>query len=600
MQAEVAPRAPRSRRRRLLYRTAGLALLILLGLAGWIGVSGYRAHAELNAAKDHLESAKQALLRADGTTARSEVDLAVDNAAAARGNTSTVLWDTVAAIPGLGQPFEQTTKISAAAYDLVDQVLRPAVSAGVALAPETLRSPDGAISVDAMLTARAPLQQAAAAAVRLSETVNTIPSGGYVGSVEAAREQLQAQTRELVGLLNTAADAATIIPPMLGSDGPRTYFFAFQTNAEARGTGGLLGSFAILRADHGHLSIVSTGSGSNADLRDQGSNPVNLGSEFAQQGYIGDSTTAWGNSNISANFPYVARIWASLWQLQSGQHVDGVIATDPVALGYVLDAIGGLTLSDGQFVDGDNFVQITESEIYEKFPGVDGVDRDARKIYEQGISGELVQKIIADSGGHTVDLLRALTKAAAEGRLDLWSAFPAEQAVLAPTPLGHEVPDDAAPYAGLVVNNSSHGKLDYYLGRAVNYTAGGCAHPTRQSTVTVTLTNNAPAHGLPPFVTIGSPPGPVGINRSDVTLYATAGAQLRTVTVNGVPVAAVPGTERGHPVFTVNAEMLPGAAVVVKFALTEPTAAGGARVPIQPLVLPMDVTTDVPVCGASG
>jgi len=600
VQAQVAPRAPRSPRRRWLRRTAGLAFLILLCIGGWLGISGYRAYAELSAAKDHLEAAKQALLRADSATAQGEVDLAVDNAAAARGNTSTVLWDVVAAVPGVGQPFDAAAKISAAVDELAVQVLRPAASAGAALAPDTLRGADGAINLDALVSARAPLQHAATAAARLSATVNAIPSGGYVDTVEAAREQLQVQTRELVGLLNTATDAATIVPPMLGSDGPRTYFFAFQTNAEARGTGGLLGSFAILRTDHGHVSVVKMGSGSNADLVDQGSNPVNLGPEFAQQGYIGNSTTAWGNSNISANFPYVAQIWASLWQLQSGQRVDGVMATDPVALGYLLDVVGGLTLPDGQFVDGDNFVQITESEIYEKFPGLDGADRDARKVYEQGISGELVQKIIGDSGGHTVDLLRALGKAAAEGRLDLWSALPDEQAVLDPTPLGHEVPDDSAPYAGLVVNNSSHGKLDYYLGRAVNYTAGGCGQPNRQSTVAATLTNNAPPQGLPTFVTIGSPPGPVGTNRSDVTLYATAGAQLTAVTVNGVPAAAKPGTERGHPVFTINVEIPPGAAVVVIFVLTEPTAAGRARVPIQPLVLPMDVTTDVPVCGAGG
>ena len=46
---------------------------------------------------------------------------------------------------------------------------------------------------------------------------------------------------------------------MMGADGPRTYFMGFQTNAEARGTGGLLGGFGILRFDDGAASVDDAG-----------------------------------------------------------------------------------------------------------------------------------------------------------------------------------------------------------------------------------------------------------------------------------------------------------------------------------------------------
>jgi len=35
---------------------------------------------------------------------------------------------------------------------------------------------------------------------------------------------------------------------------------------------------------------------------------------------------------------------------------------------------------------------------------------------------------------------------------------------------------------------------------------------------------------------------------------------------------------------------------VVTFTLAEPTIAGAAQVPVQPIVLPMQVNTVVPVC----
>jgi hypothetical protein len=44
---------------------------------------------------------------------------------------------------------------------------------------------------------------------------------------------------------------------MLGQNGPKRYFLAFQNNAEARGTGGLPGAFAIIEANHGKLAITS-------------------------------------------------------------------------------------------------------------------------------------------------------------------------------------------------------------------------------------------------------------------------------------------------------------------------------------------------------
>lgn len=68
-------------RRRIVF---GVPLLLLLGFVGWFAVSGYRAQEQLTVAKDHAQLAKAALLRADGTTAQQEVDLAVANAGAAR------------------------------------------------------------------------------------------------------------------------------------------------------------------------------------------------------------------------------------------------------------------------------------------------------------------------------------------------------------------------------------------------------------------------------------------------------------------------------------------------------------------------------------
>jgi hypothetical protein len=48
---------------------------------------------------------------------------------------------------------------------------------------------------------------------------------------------------------------AVNLPALLGLDWPRRYRWAFQTGAEARATGGLIGLNGVLVADQGHLQL---------------------------------------------------------------------------------------------------------------------------------------------------------------------------------------------------------------------------------------------------------------------------------------------------------------------------------------------------------
>ncbi|MCP6077384.1 DUF4012 domain-containing protein, partial [Klebsiella pneumoniae] len=87
----------------------------------------------------------------------------------------------------------------------------------------------------------------------------------FVDRVGEARTRLQDQTHELTSLLTNTNIAAEVLPAMLGADGPRNYFLAFQTLSESRGTGGLIGGFGIVRAVDGKVAVDSLAS--NAELR---------------------------------------------------------------------------------------------------------------------------------------------------------------------------------------------------------------------------------------------------------------------------------------------------------------------------------------------
>jgi hypothetical protein len=254
-------------------------------------------------------------------------------------------------------------------------------------------------------------------------------------------------------------------------------------------------------------------------------------------------------------------------------------------------------MPDGETITADNVVELTESTAYIRY----AADNDARKTYLQSVASAVVQKMT----GHLESprqLLDALGKAVGEGRIAVWSSLPDEQQLLEETPLAHEVPDDPAPYAAVVINNLGGNKLDYYLTRQIEYSAGACNSTTRTSTVTVRLTNNVPDVPLPDYV--ASLPGlsevdidvPKNSNVTSVALLATKGSLLSGAFVNGEKVPVYRGVERGHPTFETQLALLRGEPVEVKFELSEPTSPGAPRVPIQPLRDNVVPVVSVPQC----
>ena len=568
-------------------------LFVAVAFVAWLGYQASQAKSNLEEARQDIQSSKDALLRGDTEEAANWADKALSNAESARAHTDSVPWNVASAIPWVGGPLKSGQQIADVVLVAVADVLQPSVQIGQAMSPDRLLK-DGRVDVQLLRKAEPKLAEVSAAATRLEFQANAISDPHYFSTLREARQQLQIQTSDLAGLIRNTALAARIAPSMMGADGPRAYFMGFQTNAEARGTGGLLGGFGILRFDNGVATVDELGR--NSEL-DKPFTPMGFGDDFADQWGVSDPSTDFRNSNMSPHFPYTAQIWRSMWQQQSGMTVDGALSIDPVALSYILGAVGPVTMPDGEVISKDNVVELTESTAYTRFAD----DNDARKQYLQDVASEVVKKVTGPLPSAR-KLLEALGKGVSEGRIAVWSSFPAEQQILEETRLAHVVPEDPAPYAAVVVNNIGGNKLDYYLTRHIEYSAGACDGSTRKSTVTVRLTNNAPAGGLTDYVGgVHDLPFkmPTGTNASWVSLIGTVNAELTNATIDGEQLTVAYGEERGHPVFNSQVAMEPGRTIELRFELTEPASPGAARVPIQPLVDDVQPVVSVPECSAN-
>jgi hypothetical protein len=588
-------------------------LLVAVIFIGWLGFQGLAAKSNLEKARESAEQSKDALLGGKSQDATRFAENAQFYARQAQSATHSVPWNIAAAVPLIGSPLKTTQQISDVVVGLADDVLLPGAAMGTGLSPEKLI--DGTRLDLKLLRAEQPrLTELAAAAAKLDSQAKAISNPAYLSLIRGARSQLQGQTSKLAQLLGNTAIAAELAPSMLGADGPRSYLLAFQTPAEARGTGGLLGGYGIIRFDNGIPTVDKLGS--NTDLSPGctryhstivgvclnvipgASAQVDLGAEFNKVYGWTNPLTDYRNSNQSPHFPFAAQIWKSMWEQKTGAKIDGVIALDPVVLSYVLGAIGPVTLADGEVINADNVVELTMSTAYTRFAD----DNPARKEYLQEIANAVVKKMTGSIQSPR-QLIDALGKAAGERRISIWSASPADQKLLEETPLAHVVPNDEAPYAQVIVNNLSGNKMDYYLKREIEYAADGCDGDMRNSTITIRLTNTATDRPLPDYVAgvrglaeeiqLRAPSGTMV---SSVRVLTTKGAKLLSVTSNGEPTTAITHVENGRPSFEIQVAIPPGQSGDLIFRLSEPTSPGEARVPTQPLIDDVTPKVSVPAC----
>lgn len=372
---------------------------------------------------------------------------------------------------------------------------------------------------------------------------------------------------------------------LAGADSPKRYMIAFQNSAEARGTGGILGAFAIVDMNKGAFSVVRTGS--NAVLYSLKDVPVKVPAEFTK--LYGKNPAILQNSNLSPHFPYGAEIWMGLWKKQFGEQLDGVIAVDPSALSYVLRATGPITLASGEVITSENVVAETLQKAYKRYEK----DNYARKQYLVDIMNAAASKITSGDFSK-IGMAKAIRRGLIENRILLYSRDVAAEKELATVRLGGFLGREPNNEYRAVIQNIDASKLDYYLKRSVVVETTSCKN-VQQTQVRVTLTNTLKSgQGLPAYVLTradkGKPANLVtGQHRFKLFIYGPTNAVLVSVSRENRRVRLGGGsTERGRPIYVADVDLAPGESeeLLANFA----GGVGNITFIDQPLVIPTQLS----------
>jgi hypothetical protein len=553
-----------------------VAFVLLIASAGWVGLRLAHARDHLLAARSELEHAKAAL-NDDRLT---DVDTALARATHQTGRARQELDDPLVALaaqlPLVGRTVSMARSLATVTDEVARQVLPGATDGVRLLTSGSLRRPDGSVDLARFVDSGGRLGSAAATAHTLALRVRALPHGGVFGAVADARSTLQGQLDELDRSLAGARDATVIAPRFLGADRPRTYFVLIQQTSESRGTGGLPGGFAVLKADQGRLTVLRQGT--DADLVNGQIDPVGLPADVTEQyGEIG-AFELWQNINLSPDLPTVARYVTQRWKQQTGQVLDGVITLDAVSLADLLQGSGPITLAGGRVLQP---AQLPGYLAIGQYVGVDDKGLSARKQGLVDIASQVLRRL-TQGGGDTHALLTGMRSALSSGHLRMST----DDSVIGPLLHDQQVdgglPGKATAFVYPVVFNAAGDKLDYFLNRTATYERLSCKGDRRRTRVTVTLRTDPPAlAALPPYVTISEGGDRIENTLTDrfgLSVYATAGSTLLTATLDGKPLSLAPGaiphleawTEAGLPLWRTYVFLPPHRDLVLALELDEP------------------------------
>ncbi|SDN48154.1 Protein of unknown function [Nocardioides szechwanensis] len=494
--------------------------------SAFVCYQAWQVQRDLTKAEASVDDLTAAIDSGDAAARKQAIMDLQDAAQSAEERTDGPLWGALTKLPAFGDDAEAVRALSAS--------LSMVATDGVGPLSDSITDLDrvsvgGRIDIDLIEDLQDPVSQARSAFEAAAAEVDNIDCSGCVGALQPRFDEYVERVDEAASALASTETATRALPDMLGASGPRDYLLIFQNNAEIRATGGMPGSWAQLHAEDGELEMVKQGTAGDFPMTAQPVLPL-TDEEVAVYGK--EISTYFQDPGFTPDFPRAGALWRAHWERKfPDTPIDGVIALDPVAMSYLIDgtgpvSVGGTTLTRQNLVEellNRPYLELDTSAQDELFKEA------AREIFD-AITGDLQSP---------VDLVRGLSKAAEESRLLVAPFAEQDAAALADSNVLGAMGGDSetTPYVDIGLNDATGSKMSYYLRYWADVRAVSCTGGTQELEASMSLSQAiAPAEAakLPPSVTGGGNYGTEpGSQLVIVRLYGPAGGKIQDIKIDG-------------------------------------------------------------------
>jgi hypothetical protein len=490
-------------------------------------------------------------------------------------------WALPEAVPWYGDDVRAVRLTVRELDDVSRKVAVPLVSS-TAQIEDGLRRPDGTVDVGVLERLRQQLSAASGPAGASARQLARINPAGITGPLRPTIVQVRDGVDELARTVRSAEDGVVVAQAIIGAQHPRTTLLGVQNPAEARGTGGIISAWAMLRGSGGTLSLAATG------VNDQLIPFPATASEVPADvlALYGDQMLDVRNVNMSPDFPVAARLLADEYrrfakaappsaapELAPGSVV---LTVTPRALGRLLAVTGPVRVPGyDKPIDSDNAASMFTNGVYRVFP-----DEEQRTRFVQQVLAGVFSRL-QGPGIEPITLVRQLQRMIEDRDVMAWSPESTVQAAVERLGMSGSLPSPDGSTVSVSLLNADGSKLDYYLRAAVALTGEGDERALR-----ISLRNTAPAT-VPAYVRNQDPGTDLPPTTHDLVLqiHLPPGVEVAQTLRDGSPTGVANGSEAGWHVVRLSMRLARGDTSTVHLQLTH----AGHLATVVPPVMTSDV-----------
>lgn len=539
--SSIVFKANASTRRRVLLTAAALGLAIV-GATLVLTASALAARARVHDAMADTRVALDA--SRDGKSDQAAIAFAnAERSFTAAHNIVSGWWTEPARlIPIVGHYRVAASELTASGVDLAETGARLARSSN-----PNVTLTKGRVSIEAVRALEPPLAEAVAALERTATRLSGLDTTWLVPQVANQIEELDQRIARGLEASTTGLEAVRVLPAVLGGEGDRRYFVAFQTPAEQRAGGGIIGNYAIVTFANGAFDLASQGRDTDLNTKGMTVRTLRGPDDYVRRYSTFEPERTWQNVTMSPDFPSVAQVIEDLAPQSGAGSVDGVVTIDPRAIAALLELTGPIDVPNLDFpLSADNAEQFLLHDQYSSFENY-----DERVDFLGDTVNALVDRLRTATLPPPARIAQILGPVVREGRIAMHSTRPAEQRLFALTGADGALPAVDGDFAGLVTQNASGNKIDMFQRRALHYDA--VVDPATgyvDATAKITLHNDAPRTGLPDYVIKGSGPNPTAHGDSRIYVSFYSPLALRSARIGDIPLSMQGAAELGRNVYS--------------------------------------------------
>jgi len=541
-------------------------LLLVLGAVLLVGYTGYqalKARTALNAAASELDQLSTQVTSGEQAAAARTLVEAQRHTHEARSSTSGLGWWISGRLPQIGPNVRAVQTVAQVSDDVATKVLPDVLKAADTLRPDRLRPVHGRIDLRPLEAASPEVSRAASRLSAQRTRIDAVDTTALSDQISGPVKQMQTKIASADRLVDRASRALELLPPMLGSNGRRTYLLMFQNNAESRATGGIPGAFAEMTARNGKVTLRRQDDAQTIGSFRRPPTPLTA----QEKALFGTGMGIYPQDvNFTPDFPRSAQLIRGMYEARAATKVDGVVSVDPVALSYLLKGTGPVQTVGGRTIDASTVVPLLLSKVYAEI-----ADPAAQNQYFNAVARTVFDKVTAGAGQPRA-LVTGLVQATSEQRLLIWSAHPDEERLLAPGAIAGALArtPTSSPEVGVFFNAAGAYKLDYYLDYTASVASSRCVAGRQQLRLDVAMHSAVPKsyRSLPDYVDPVQPTFGRGKILVNTYLFAPIGGRPLRIALDGKSEAFNTRRLDGHRLVARTMLLEPGQTKVLSMTMT--------------------------------